>query len=122
MRGDLRIADAPVRARWDWGWLDGCFGESRISASDIDAIWERHGWFLVFEIKKPDETLYQGQLLLLRALSASTNTSVYVIRGLRNEPLTIAEVSPLGLGEEFQTSRAGIRALVSDWYAKANAA
>lgn len=121
MRGNLRIADAPLKARWDWGWLDGCFGSTRISASDIDAIWERHGYFLIFEVKRPDELLPEGQLLLLRALSASSMTDVYVLRGPRNAPETIQSVTPRGLGPSEWSSQERVRALVAAWFTKADA-
>jgi hypothetical protein len=121
MRGDLRVADAPLKARWDWGWLQGCFGSTKISASDIDAIWERHGHFLLFEVKRPDEALPAGQLLLLRALSAFGVTEVYLVRGERNDPQTVQKITPGGLGELQYASKDGIRAIVAAWFAHADA-
>ena len=38
---------------WDWGILNGCFGDTLIKPTDIDGFVERNGKFLFFETKSP---------------------------------------------------------------------
>jgi len=53
---------------FDWSWLEGCFGDTKIMPMDIDGIIERKGHFLVFETKEKGKPIPQGQKILLRAL------------------------------------------------------
>jgi len=53
---------------FDWSWTKGCFGDSNITPSDVDAIIERHGNFLLMETKHLDVPILQGQMITLKAL------------------------------------------------------
>jgi hypothetical protein len=120
VKGDLRIPDGPNLARWDWGWLRGCFGETGISPSDLDFIVERRGCFLAFEIKRPDEPLPDGQLLLLCRLAEIPLVSVFLIRGKRNTPETIQRITLDGLSDTRPTSQEDLRELVRGWFRRAD--
>jgi hypothetical protein len=116
-RGDLRYPDAPLRARWNWGWLEGCFGNTNISVSDIDAIWERRGHFLVVEVKRLGEKLWDGQLLLLRRLAEKPTFTVWIVRGEKNMPQHVQRVTTDGLDTEEPSSQEDFRSRVAAWFA-----
>jgi len=53
---------------FDWSWTEGCFGMTKIKPSDVDAIIERHGNFLLMETKHPRVDIPDGQMLTIKAL------------------------------------------------------
>lgn len=53
---------------FDWDFLRPAFNGTKIEPMDIDAVVERHGYFLVFETKKPDKEIPQGQAITLESL------------------------------------------------------
>lgn len=53
----IRNMDKFVASLWDWGFLDGCFGNSRSHVGDIDGIIEQAGEVLMLEGKPFDGTL-----------------------------------------------------------------
>jgi hypothetical protein len=116
-RGDLRNPNGPRGARWDWGWLDGAFGDTKISVSDIDAIIERRGHFLIFEIKRTEEALHLGQFLLLQALARQPRTTVLLVRGERKDhPDSYQTLTAEGLSEPQTTSQEDFRRRVGLWF------
>jgi hypothetical protein len=69
---------------FDWTWTQGCFGETKIKPTDIDAIVERKGNFLVFETKTPGIEVPQGQMILLNNLVKTGYFTVMIIWGKMN--------------------------------------
>lgn len=72
---------------WDWGFLDGCFGNTRVKVTDIDGMIERRGYFLILETKLPDVEIPKGQSILFDALVSTKRFRVLIIWGERNNPL-----------------------------------
>jgi hypothetical protein len=81
----IRNLPAYISALWDWGFLDDCFGSTRIRVSDIDGIVERNGCFLLIEAKPPYKDMSRGQQRLHAALAAK-GFAVLVIWGKANNP------------------------------------
>ena len=71
---------------WDWGCLDGCFGETKIKPTDIDGFVERNGRFLIFETKKPNADIPMGQQITFDRLIELGVVTVVIIWGLKNKP------------------------------------
>lgn len=81
--------------------------------SDIDAIIEHHGRFLVIENKRPDEEIPLGQLITLRALAALPQFTVWVVRG--NPPDDIVSFGPLD-AEQVPASVEDVRRAAQAWW------
>lgn len=77
-----------VRGLWDWGILDGCFGDTKIRPTDIDGYIEHNGCFLFIEAKSPGANLPFGQEKGFKELiKALDGRGVYfVVWGERNKP------------------------------------
>lgn len=102
---------------WDWGCLDGCFGESKIKTSDIDGIIEHHGYFLVLESKLPNVNIPQGQEILLRQLGRIPYGlfTVFVIWGFPQHPERLRLItSTVDYTENADLER--LRYRVNRWY------
>lgn len=52
----------------DWAMLDGCFGKTRVKASDIDGVVYQNGRFLFLEKKFPLGYVDQPQMRAIRTL------------------------------------------------------
>ena len=99
--------------------MKGCFAETKISASDLDAVWERNGNFLVVEIKRSDEELPYGQQLMLQKLAGSGKFTVCLVRGAaRDVPESIQRVTKEGLGPVEPSSQDDFRRRVAAWFAR----
>ena len=81
--------------------------------TDIDAMIERHGNFLVIENKHPSEEIPLGQLITLRALAKLPQFTVLVIHGYPPD-----EIVSFGFLDGFQdvVDRQGIRDYVQAWW------
>jgi hypothetical protein len=117
--GNIRDWNKALAARCNWGWLRGCFGPT-ISPTDVDFIVERRGHFLVGEIKRPDQEVPQGQMILLEALSRLPQFTVFILVG-DIEGHEIEPTKLLILGQEWQpASTETFRAFCTEWTARAN--
>jgi len=119
IKGDIRSWQDALNSRCNWGWLMGAFGPT-ISPTDIDKIVERHGQFLVTEVKRPGQQVPQGQMLLLEALNRLPRFTVVILEGeIENH-----EIWPMRLytfGEGWQpATRPSYRAFCCEWYARVN--
>lgn len=103
---------------WDYAFLDGCFGESKIKPMDIDGMIERHGHFLFIETKKPDvRKIPTGQMMALERLATSLNSTVLVLFGEPNAPERGFALYPGGFRDDFDVMDAGaVRDFVSRWF------
>lgn len=103
-------------AAWDWGILNGCFGDGRIRPSDIDGVVEKGGHFLFIEAKPPGKPLGKGQELLFEALaSLSPKVTVLVLWGEKEQPTEMWHVGHPRRSCSLQDVREFCRA----WYQKA---
>ena len=102
-------------ALWDWGCLDGCFGQSRISPTDIDGIVEHRGRFLLLEAKGPKASVSRGQGIMFDHLMRTGIFTVFVIWGSPGAPVR----GQLWPAKPRPCDLAGLRRVVSGWYAVA---
>ena len=71
---------------WDWGFLDDCFGKTKIKVSDIEGIVERHGNFLVIECKSHNASVPKGQQIMHDNMVKTGLFIVLLIWGEPNKP------------------------------------
>jgi hypothetical protein len=119
----IRDTDAFLRGLFDWGMLDGCWGGTRISPTDVDGLAERRRHFLIFEGKGPDGYWSRGQDIALAALQRPRSFTVIRLRG--EPPLgPIYEMAVLGPHRNTNGLVAAglddLRNEVRDWFEWAN--
>ena len=112
----IRNLDHYVSQLWDWGFLDQCFGDTRIRASDVDGIVERHGHFLLIEAKSPGVNIPTGQKIMLDKFAAMPKCSVLVIWGEPNKP----EKLQIWGKPQRNATEADVQSVVTKWFAWAN--
>jgi len=114
----IRNKDTYMRCLWDWGFLDRCFGETRIRVTDIDGLIERRGHFLLMEAKSPRVTIPKGQAILFDALTRDPKWHVLVIWGETNMP----EEAMFWGNKKFEADTVKIQEVVRRWFSMANGA
>ena len=57
----------------DWAIFNECFSPTRIKISDIDGVVEHNGWFLFIEVKQYTKKIPQGQDILFKKLTESSD-------------------------------------------------
>ena len=103
------------RGIWDWTLLQGCFGNTRITPTDIDGCIERHGCFLWIETKRPGAEVPKGQEIVLYQLARRGDT-VLIVYGEQGDVRQIVKLAPFG-GKVFENAdNETLRKLVQDWY------
>lgn len=118
----IRNPKAFINGIWDWAVLDGCFGTTRISPTDVDGLVERNGCFLFLEAKPNGGKLPQGQGITLLQLSRQPRTVGLVFYG-DPQVQTISRITRFYNGtvlEQTNPSLEMLRKLVAKWYAWAN--
>lgn len=78
---------------FDWDFLLPAFKGTKIQPTDIDAVVERHGKFLIFETKAPGTPIPMGQTIMLEALLRLGRgcITVFVIFGKSFDTITDME-------------------------------
>lgn len=111
---------------WDWGILDGCFGETRIKPTDIDGFVERNGNFLVLETKKQGVKIEYGQQKTFNELLLTGKFTVLVIWGQKDKPEALKLYSPF-LPQKYKAGKYSDNISLSDlrnsvwwWFCKAD--
>lgn len=107
------------RGIWDWALLRGCFGETLITPTDIDACIERKGHFLWIETKLPGIPVPRGQEIVLHQLTRRGDT-VLIVHGQNDKPEHILKLSPFGAKVYENADAKTLRKLVNDWWLWAN--
>lgn len=106
---------------WDWGFLDLCFGQTKIKITDIDGMVERNGFFLMFETKKAGVNIPQGQKIMFRNFSNNGN-HVLVIWGYQSDSIhDLLWIYPTGEKYYYDKSKDFIQKIVKKWYSHADA-
>jgi hypothetical protein len=105
---------------WDWGILNGCFGNTNIKPTDIDGIVERNGEFLLLEAKSPHKEIPRGQQIMFNNLMKTGIFTIMVIWGNVNKPEEIQITNKLGIGEKEPCDLAKFRESVVRWFSYAN--
>lgn len=114
-RGEIRNRESFDRAIWDWSILEGCFGDSRISPTDIDGCVERKGHKLFLETKRPGAPMPYGQKLFLRSLVDDGHT-VLIVWGEDDVPQSMKLITPFKQIEYKSTTLETLRQVVSQWF------
>jgi hypothetical protein len=105
-----------VDALWDWGILDGCFGNTRIKPTDIDGLVERNGQFLLLEAKGPNAPIPYGQEITFKNLLKTGIFTVIVIWGNPGKPEHMQIYRPDCPAKKREAGLADLRRVVSEWY------
>jgi hypothetical protein len=116
VRGAINNPEAFLAARWDWSFLNGCFGETRISPTDIDACVERHGHLLYIENKPFNGSVSGGQAMVFDAIRRKGD-AVLVIYGRQESPPYRMQIWP---GESVPATLDSIRTYVAAWFMAAD--
>ena len=103
---------------WDWGILDGCFGDTRIKPTDLDGFTERKGKFLILEAKAPDEPLVEtdGQMISFRALQKTGLFTVMILWGPNSLPQKMKVLAPKWTSIVVEVDLAQVRCAVNMWF------
>jgi hypothetical protein len=112
----IRDAQKFVDTLWDWGCLDGCFGDTKIAATDIDGMIERHGEFLVIETKSVGQDIPKGQHIFYDRLAGKPGFTVLIVWGDPGKP---QEIMFWGR-RRYAADLGGLRRAVSAWFDYAN--
>ncbi len=111
---------------FDWSYLKGCFGETKIMPADIDAIVERKNSFLLFETKNPGVPVPQGQMITLKRFYALGNFTICIIHG-KVVPVAVELWLAQNMGggtftEEGENITQKVRQYVTRWFELADKA
>ena len=109
-----------IERLWDWGFLDDCWGGTRIKVSDIDGIVERKGKFLVLEPKGIGINVPMGQRLMFEAMVRTGYFVVVIIWGETNKPLQAQVLMPSGIKMYNNANVELIRNIAKCWFSWAN--
>ena len=115
-RMTIRNKDNYMACLWDWGFLDACFGGTRIRITDVDGLVERRGHFLLIEAKSSGAPIPKGQAILFDALVKNTKWHVLVVWGATNKP----EEAQFWGSKKFKANEAKVQEVVRRWYSMAN--
>jgi hypothetical protein len=121
-RGSLRNPAAPDASRWDWYWLDGCFGPTKISLTDVDQLVyavERNDAILWIEVKRPGQEPGQGQRLLLEAFSRKDRCVALILWGRHDAPETAQWIVDGKSCEIVAADREQVAEWVHKWFLRA---
>lgn len=98
--------------------MDGCFGNTKVRASDLDGIVShasRH--FLVLETKSPNVEVPDGQAILFERQLAAGNYTLFLVWGRNNMPERIVVCREDGSVEDYpEADLETLRRLVAAWW------
>jgi len=87
--------------------------------SNIDMVLERKGYFLIGEWKRLNESISQGQMILLKALADISGFTVLIVTGHSDNEQTevhlIHRLHPSGEMEEWGSSLDDFKRIVYNW-------
>jgi hypothetical protein len=92
--------------------------------SNIDMVLERKGYFLIGEWKRLNESISQGQMILLKALANISGFTVLIVTGHSDNEQTevhlIHRLNASGEMEEWGNSIDDLKKIVHNWFKWAN--
>lgn len=104
---------------FDWAWTQGCFGDTKITPTDIDGAVERKQHFLIFETKNLGVPIPKGQQILLNNLRIAKSFTVIEIWGKDNpQEFYVIKTNGEKIGPYFGVQKA--HETVANWYKWAN--
>lgn len=112
----IQNTDRYLRNLWDWGCLDGCFGDSKVRPTDIDGFVERRGRFLVIETKEPTAKVSQGQEITFQALARTRLFTILIVWGHPGKPERIRFISARDERYYENANLDTLRRIVGRWY------
>jgi len=114
----IRNLESFVGALWDWGFLDDCFGGTRIKVTDMDGLVERNHHYLMLETKGPSKDIPRGQQILFDHLREDFGDRfhILVIWGDPNKPVACQLWGHSKTLADTET----IRRIVGKWWTFAN--
>lgn len=104
---------------WDWGILDGCFGDSKVRPMDVDGYIERNGHKLFLECKAPGVELSHAQFSALRSL-VTDGHSLLILWGHRDQPTKLRLLVGRTDRTEEDIALGRVRQIIGQWYAWAD--
>jgi hypothetical protein len=116
----IRDIDNYISSLWDFGSFNGCFGDTRITLSDLDGITERRGKFLVFEGKSKNVPIPKGQEILFRSMVDTGKFTVVIAWGEPNNPTKLQVMTHKGVIIIEPADMDKLRNVVSRWFIWAN--
>ena len=124
MRNHIKSRVKAAEALWDWGMFDGCFGKSKIAASDIDGVIERKHHFLFIEGKPLMSNgrivpLKRGQKLTYERLSMKPDCTVLLLWGEPSQPGKMQDIVGGAYSKLVDCTVEDVREFVSNWYERA---
>lgn len=115
----IRNMNAYDRGFWDWKILQGCFGNTSISPTDVDGLVERKGNFLFIETKQPGAPMPKGQEITLRSLAQRGHT-VLIARGSDEKVTGLEKWTAMGDESFPNATLQTLREMVAGWFDFAN--
>lgn len=116
----IRNSKAFVDSLWDWSCLDGCFGDSKISVTDIDGFVERNGQFLVIEGKGFGVPIPKGQEITFQRMVESGLFTVIIVWGKPLKPQKIRVLNQHFDRTYDDASMFRLRDTVRQWFEHVN--
>lgn len=105
---------------WDWGVLDGCFGDTKIKVMDIDGFVERKGKKIFIEAKLPGVPIPLGEEITYKSLVHDDGHTVIVVWGKPGNPVKIKLMTPKIEKIYENATLETFRNIVSQWFKWAN--
>lgn len=109
-----------INSLWDWGCLNGCFGDTKIKPTDIDGFVERNGRFLIIETKLPTVEVPAGQEITFSRLINTGYFSIIIVWGNPNNPEMIKVITRKKEKIYSHTNIKQLRDIVTSWFNWAN--
>lgn len=118
--GFLRAQPAGFDGVFDWTWTHGCFGDTKITPMDLDAVIERKGQFLVMETKDIGVQVPQGQLYTFQSMHRLGCFTFMIIHGKTQPERSVCWYPHPSKIKVELTGVDAARAFVARWYSWAN--
>jgi hypothetical protein len=124
-----RLPAASFDGLFEWNFLLPAFVGSKITPTDIDAVVERKGKFLLFETKSPGKKVEAGQIIMLENLLKLGRGSIFlfILYGKINTEISQMEIWSLNKinnsikkSEYFDCDSEFVLEKVSSWFKWAN--
>ncbi len=108
--------DTYIENLWDWGILNGCFGDTKIAVTDIDGFVERRGKFLLIETKSIGKEIPNGQKYTFESLMKTGLFTILIVWGTRNTPQRMELYTVNATLTYENTNLEKMREIVRKWF------
>lgn len=90
----------------NWDWINNAFSDTKIQATDFDAVVERNSHYLVIESKGLNVKVKDGQRMALERLSQAKTFTIIYTQGKQSPPDKIEVHFPNGKIRHYEGRRA----------------